>query len=337
VTSTLGAGATIVVTGATGFLGGAVARRLAVSGYAVRALGRRRPELAALTTLGIDARAVALDDASAMADACADAHAIVHAGALSSPWGHAADFYRANVLGTQHVLHAARMHAARNVRVVHISSPSVYFRFADQLDVHEDTPFPATTPTPYIATKREAETLVQTAVQDGLSVIGLRPRAIFGPGDTSLLPRLLRAAASGRLRVIGDGRTVADLTYIDNAVDAVLLALQAPHTYAGRFYNITNGDPVQLWDVIAELCTAHGSPLASGNLPRSLAMTLAKVMEFAARTVPGAAEPLLTRYSVAVLSYSQTLSIAAATRDLLYTPRVSMRDGIARTLPRSAA
>ena len=306
---------------------------LAGDGHHVRAIGRRASALADLASLGIETRAVALEDADAVADACANAHAVVHAAALSSPWGNAIDFHRANVTGTQHVLRAAQLRGAPGARVVHISSPSVYFRFADQFDVKEDAPFPRTTPSPYIATKRAAELLVSAAARDGLDVIGLRPRAIFGPGDSSLLPRLLRAAATGRLRVIGDGRTIADLTYIDNVVDAVLLALDAPKDFAGRFYNITNGEPVRLWDVIGELCAAHNTPVQLGTLPRALAMTIAQLMEVAARLRRGAAEPLLTRYSVAVLSYSQTLSIEAAAKDLRYEPRVGMREAIARTLP----
>lgn len=326
------ASALVVVTGATGFLGGAVTRRLVADGYRVRALGRNATELAALATLGAEARAVALDDADAMHAACDGAQVIVHAGALSSPWGNADAFERANVNGTRNVLSAARSAAAPNVRVVHVSSPSVYFRFADQLQVTESASQSADAPTPYIRTKRRAEQLVVEAAREGLSVIGLRPRALFGPGDTSLLPRLLRAARSGRLRVIGDGDTVADLTYIDNVVDAVLLAMQAPLVQAAPFYNITNGEPVQLWDVIGEFCAAHGTPLAAGRIPRNVAMTIARAMELASRTGLSRTEPLLTRYSVAVLSYSQTLSIDAARHDLGYEPRVKMRDAIARTL-----
>ncbi len=330
-TSRLRHGATVVVTGATGFLGGAVARRLLVDGYRVVALGRREHALSALTALGAETRVATLEDARAIADACAGADAIVHAGALSSPWGRIAEFECANVTGTRNVLAAARSRAAREVRVVHISSPSVYFRFADQLDVREDAAPSQVTPTPYIATKRAAEQLVRDAAQDGLSVVALRPRALFGPGDTSLLPRLLRAARAGRLRVIGDGRTLADLTYIDNVVDAVMGALCANVTRQ-LFYNITNGEPVQLWNVIAQFCEAHGAPLTAGRLPRGAAMALATIMEAAARAIPQRGEPLLTRYSVAVLSYSQTLSIDAARRDLHYAPRVSMADAIARTL-----
>lgn len=322
-----------MVTGATGFLGGAVARPLVREGYRVRALGRDRAALAALAACGMDARAVALDDGAAMGDACADAHAIVHAGALSSPWGAAADFYRANVVGTSRLFGAARARAAPNARVVYVSSPSVYFRYADQLDVREDTPFPDVTPSPYVATKREAEQLARAEAQEGGNVITLRPRAIFGPGDSSLLPRLLRAASTKRLRVIGDGNTIADLTYIDNVVDAVLLALQASADYAGRCYNITNGEPIRLWDVIATMCAAYGAPLQAGAIPRSFAMAVARGMEATSRTGLTRREPLLTRYSVAVLSYSQTLSIAAAMRDLGYHPRVGMADAITRTVP----
>ncbi len=319
----------VVVTGATGFLGGAVVARLHAMGVPVRALGRNASALAALQAGGVDARAVALDDRDAMLTACAEASAILHCGALSAPWGRYADFEAANVHGTAHVLEAARQSGAR---VVCISSPSVYFRFLDREMLREDAAQDGDAPTPYITTKRAAERLVNAAVADGVWVVGLRPRALFGPGDTTLLPRLLRAARSGRLRVIGDGKTLADLTYIDNAVDAVLAALNAPVHCRGRWYNITNGEPHRLWEVLSTLCAMLDAPLRSGRIPRSVAMAVATLLERIAARRSDYPEPVLTRYSVAVLSYHQTLDIGAARRDLGYEPRVSMVEGLGRTV-----
>lgn len=319
----------IVVTGATGFLGGAVAARLRAMGVPVRALGRNRAVLAALQAGGVDARSVALDDRDAMLAACADARAILHCGALSSPWGRLADFEAANVRGTAHVLESARQSGAR---VVHISSPSVYFRFGDREMLREDAAQDGDAPTPYIATKRAAERLVNAAVVDGVWAIGLRPRALFGPGDTTLLPRVLRAARSGRLRIIGDGQTRADLTYIDNAVDAVLAALDAPDACCGRWYNVTNGEPHRLWEVLGTLCGMLDAPLQSGRIPRGVAMTVATLLERVAARRSGYPEPILTRYGVAVLSYHQTLDIRSAQTELGYQPRVSMFDGLIRTI-----
>ena len=316
-----------LVTGGTGFVGGALARRLHAQGARVMALGRNPEAGAALAREGIGFVRADLADAVAVAEACQGQDMVFHCGALASPWGPYARFYAANVTGTENVIDGCQQHGVQ--RLIHVSTPSVYFGTQPRLNVREDAPLPAKPLSHYAATKRLAELAVERAHAAGLPTITIRPRAIFGPGDNVLLPRLLRQVRSGRLRVIGAGDTVADLTYIDNVVDALLLCAEAPAHALGRTYNITNGETVRLWDLVARLCVALGYPPPHKRISMRAALAVAGALEAVYTLLPGR-EPPLTRYTVRMLAQDATLDITAARRDLGYAPRVSIEDGLTR-------
>jgi nucleoside-diphosphate-sugar epimerase len=142
------------------------------------------------------------------------------------------------VAGTRAALAFARAGGAR--RFVHISTPSLYFRFRDQPGVREDAPLPSPV-NAYTATKHLAEELVRA--ETGLDTLILRPRGLYGKGDMALLPRLLRAAQSGPLPLIRDGTAETDLTHVEDVVDAAIAALDAPESLATRVFNISGGEP----------------------------------------------------------------------------------------------
>lgn len=317
-----------LVTGATGFLGKALARRLLARGDEVTALGRNPVMLAALEREGMRPLRADLADADAVRAACQGQDVIFHSGALSSPWGPSQDFYRANLLGTQNVIAGCEAAGAR--RLVHVSTPSIYFRFGPRLNVREDASLPEQPANEYTRTKRLAEAEIDRAFARGLPVISIRPRALFGEGDNAILPRLIRRLRSRRLPVIGDGQNITDLTYIENAVDALLLCAEAPAELLGRKYNITNGEPLLLWGLVRKLCDALGYEFPRRQVPYALALGLAGVMEFTCRLLPGQPEPLLTRYMVGLLAQSTTLDISAARRELGYQPRISVDEGFWR-------
>ncbi|HLA62861.1 MAG TPA: NAD-dependent epimerase/dehydratase family protein [Rhodothermales bacterium] len=320
----------ILVTGATGFLGGHAARLLLKRGHDVVGTGRDAAAGAALERDGIPFVQGALADTEALARATEGCEAVVHSAALSSPWGRAIDFHRANVEGTRYVLAAARAAGAR--RFVHVSTPSIYFTGKDRLDIPEDTPLPAHYPSHYPTTKREAEGVVRTEAGP-LEAVLLRPRALFGPGDGTILPRLLAAHRTGRLRIVGDGQNVVDLTYIDNAALACALAVEAPAADVnGHAFNVTNGEPVRLWDFVSRVLTALGMEPPTKHVPYRVAYAAAAALEAVARLRPGRPAPTLTRYSVALLALSQTLDLTAARERLGYTPAVSLDDGLERTV-----
>ena len=318
----------ILVTGATGSLGGVTARRLAALGHTVAATGRDLARGAALARDGIGFAAADLSDSRAIAELVRGQQAVIHCGGLSSPWGRAGDFNRINVEGTRAVVDAA---LANRARLVFVSSPSIYADYRDRLDITEELAPAARPVNAYAASKLAAERIVAAAVHRGLDAAIIRPRAIFGENDTALLPRLIRVASKGVLPLIDGGRAVVDLTYVGNAADVLMAAALLERPLGGRCYNISNGEPVTVADLYRRIVGLLGLRVRFINLPFGLAYAIAGAMEAAAALSPAKAEPLLTRYAIGAIGRSQTLSIAAARRDLGYRPLVSLDAGIRMT------
>lgn len=317
--------AAIAITGATGFLGGILARRLLTLGQPVIAMGRDREKLAALETLGAKAQHSDLSAGVPAADGL-QADALVHCAALSSAWGRAADFRAANIEGTRSAILLARNIGAR--RFVQISTPSLYFRFRDQPHMREDAALPAPV-NAYAATKREAEQLALAA--SDLDPVILRPRGIYGAGDTALLPRLLRAARSGPLPLVRDGAAETDLTHVDDVADAILAAIAAPLGPVQRIFNISGGEPLAIRTIAEAAATRAGTNIRWRNIPAPLLIAAARAMEAAARLQPQRPEPRITAYSAGLFAFTQTLDLSAARAHLGWTPQISFDEGLART------
>ena len=317
----------VLVTGATGFVGGRLVHRLLAAGCEVTAAGRNREQGARLEKLGARFTPLLLEDGEAVEKACRAQQAVFHCGALSSPWGRYADFYNSNVAGTRHVINGCKRHDVG--RLIHVSTPSVYFQYADRLDVDEYSPLPRKPANAYAHTKRLAEQLVAEAYAGGLPVVTIRPRAVYGPGDTALFPRLVRANERRFVPLFREGRVRMDITYVDNCVDALLLCLHAPERALGRIYNITNGEPAQFVDILSNVFDKLRMPFRAKRLPYAALYAAAALMELTAAALPGRPEPLLTRYTVGTLAFHQTLDISAARSELGYTPRIGNEQGIA--------
>lgn len=325
-------GSRILVTGATGFLGGAVARAFERDGAEVLGTGRNEAALERLQVSGIQVEPVSFEDRQRTAD-CLNAFQpdeVVHCAAKSAPYGPRPEFVSANVEGTQNLLEASRQAGVR--RFVHVSSPSIYCAGAPLHNVDEQAPLPPRSINAYAETKRLAESLVRRAHGAGLPCVILRPRAIYGPGDNALFPRLLRALKDGKLPIIGDGTNRIDLTYIDDAVASTRLALSAAPRCLGRAYNITSGESVRLWDLIATLADRLGLEPPRRRISRRSARRAATALEAIHRVFRRAGEPRLTRHTVDSLSLDATLDISAARRELGYEPAVSVSEGVERFL-----
>lgn len=324
----------ILITGATGFVGSRLTEFLATQpGGQVTATGRRIN--AGQLTIPPNVRFVAgdLSDRSFTDQLLTGVDVVVHAAALSSPWGDYADFHRANVIATENLLASAREAGVQ--RLVHISTPSIYFDGRDRFDIREEDPLPTRFVNHYANTKFLAEGLVRLS---GLPYVILRPRAIIGRGDTVIMPRLIRARQENRLRVVGDGQNVVDLTSVSNLVDAIWLAINAPDSALGEAYNITNGQPVPLWPFVNQVLTQLRMPLGDASpgeaspgpkrIPYGLLYVLAGLSEVRARWLGGGREPALTRYGVGVLAKSCTLNIDKVRQRLGYTPRQTVEEAI---------
>ena len=319
----------VLVTGATGFLGGAVARNLKERGWEVIATGRNPEAGENLRAQDIFFAACDLArDPERLGTLLKGCDAAVHCAALSSPWGTWSAFRSANVTATRHVIQACQKAAVP--RLVHISSPSVSFAFKDQHDLREDAPWVEQPANFYIATKREAERMALAADSETLSVLVLRPKALTGQGDTTLLPRLMRVAGKGVFPLLGQGDPMLDLTWIEDAIAAVYQALEAPQECSGRVYHITSGHPLPRSVVLDTVFRAAELNVRYRRIPLGKAMAVAGALEFFSRVFTARRwEPPLTRYTVGALGLTQTLDISAARRDLHYDPSANLAELLA--------
>ncbi len=315
------------VTGGTGFLGKALARRFLQLGHDVTVLGRNKEIGSKLEREGIRFVAGDLEDAKLMEELIENQDYVFHCGALSSPWGKFQRFYQANVIGTKNVIAGCERHQVR--RLIHVSTPSLYFYHNNRLDVKEGDSLPQKFINHYAHTKYLAEIEIDRAFSRGLPVITIRPRAIFGPEDTTIIPRLIEVNKKRFIPLVDGGRARIDLTYVENVVDALLLCMESPEHTIGKKYNITNGENVVFRDVLQQLFTYMDAPMKTKEISFKKAMKLAGLFEWVSTYLLLGKEPLLTKYTVSVLGNSQTLDIEAAKCDLGYTPKVGIEEGIA--------
>ena len=320
--------ARILVTGATGFLGGSVVRALGRAGADVVAAGRDPVKCAELARLGVTTLCRDLADPFDDAEMAAlrDVRSIVHCAALSAPFGRRADFDRANIRATAHLVDLAARLGVR--RFVHVSTPAVYFRFRDQIDLVETTPLPPPI-NDYARTKRMGEAIVTACAEIGPIV--LRPRGIYGAGDTALLPRLARAVASGPLPLFRGGTAATDITHVDDVVAAVLAALAAPRTVEGEIFNVSGGVGLPIRHIVGAVCDRLALVPRWRAVPLALARPVVAMIERAAKIWPGAPEPRVTVYGLGIFAHTQTLNIAKAAGLLGWAPRISFEEGLART------
>jgi len=318
----------ILVTGGTGFLGRHVIWRLAALGHNVVFTGRQQKMAEQVIEHSpAHVKYICLhhgkeNSQQRLNQLAQGMDAIVHCAALSSPWGKFDDFYQANVISTQQVIAACK--SANIQRLVHISTPSLYFDFRDRLNIKEDEPLP-TPVNHYARTKGLAEVLVMNA-SIAQRVI-LRPRALFGPWDNTLLPRLLRVIEQGAIPLMNGGKANLDITYIGNAVDAVVLALTKPLARPLNIYNVTNGEPLCLDQLLTQLSKAFSLTLRTRRIPWHLVSVATWFVEKYS-LLTRSSEPNITRYSAGVLAFSQTLDISAIRNELGYQPSVSITQGL---------
>jgi 2-alkyl-3-oxoalkanoate reductase len=309
----------VLITGSSGFVGGHLFERFSAMGWRVRGLGRRPSARPGYFVHDLTRPLPESEDAL-------PPDVVIHAAARASPWGRWRDFERQNVLATRHVLEYCERRG--RPRLIFISSSSVYYRPCHQLGITEETP-PADRPVnAYAATKQRAEELVRS--YPGEWAI-LRPRAVFGEGDTVLLPRILHGARAGRLPLLKapGGPVVGDLIYIDNLVDCVVRA--ASDRGIAGCYNLTNAEPIAIWDFLLDLLRRLDVPPPARVVPVRTAMVLAGLMEgFYTAFLPGR-EPPMTRFGIHVFAYSKTFDVSKMVADL-GPPRVSLAEGVERTV-----
>ncbi len=321
----------VLVTGGGGFLGQALVRRLLQRGDQVRLFARG--EYPSLVEAGAESVRGDIREASAVLAAVEGCDAVVHCAAMIGDGGRFRDFYRTNVVGTQNVIAACRAH--RVSRLVFTSSYAVVHGGEDLEGVDESHPYPLHPLAHYPHTKAIAEQEVLNANDDTLSTVSLRLHLLWGPGDTQLLPRAIARARAGTLRFPRGPAKRIDCTYIDDAVNAHLLALDrvAPGAAcAGRAYFITQGTPLPMKELVTRVLGAVGvPPPPEGPFTPGMLYLAGSLIETAYR-LPGLSrrEPPLTRFLARQVTTAHWFDTSAARRDLGYQPTVSIEEGLRR-------
>ena len=310
----------VLVTGASGMLGRVTATALAERGDDVTVLQRRPAGLPCREVLGDVA------DPAVVARAVEGQDAVLHLAAKVDVTGRWAEYLRANVEGTRTVVDACRR--AGVGRLVHVSSPSVAHGGSALVGVGAGPADPQRARGHYARSKAVAETAALAADSAELAVLVVRPHLVWGPGDTQLVERVVERARAGRLPVIGSGAALIDTTYVDNAVDALVAAVDVPAH--GEALVVSNGEPRPVAEVIARLCRAAGVPAPRRRVPVGVAWAAGAAVEAVWAATQRRDTPPLTRFLTGQLSTAHWFDQRRTRAVLRWSPRVPLAEGFAR-------
>jgi nucleoside-diphosphate-sugar epimerase len=317
--------ASAFVTGGSGFIGGRLIQRLRADGHAVRALARSERAAERIRVLGAEPVSGDLADPAAMRAGAGGCELAFHAAATLGDWGEPEEFRRGNVEGTGNALQACAEAGVR--RFVHVGTEAALMAGQPLIEVDETAPLRPDSPALYSATKARAEELVLAANREGFETVVVRPRFVWGRGDTTLLPALVAMVSSGRFAWIGGGRHRTSITHVDNTVEGLVLG--ATRGAPGNAYFVTDGEPVVFREFVGELLATQGLTAPSRSMPAWLGRALATAGEAAWRRLPLPGRPPLTRFAYWVSSQECTIRIDKAREQLGYAPTKTITAGLA--------
>jgi nucleoside-diphosphate-sugar epimerase len=312
------------VTGGSGFIGGRLVRRLVRDGWSVRALARSERSERAVVELGAEPVPGELGDADSIAAGAEGCELAFHLAAHLGDYGPWKEFERGNVEGTGNALDGCSRAGVR--RFVHCGTEAALMAGEPLVHVDETAPLRPDSPAPYPATKAKAEQLVCDANREGFETIVLRPRFVWGAGDTTLLPEMVKMVEAGRFVWVGGGGQFTDTTQVENVVEGLMLAAEkgAP----GEAYFVTDGEPVVFREFVSDLLRTQGVEPPSRSMPAWLGRPVATGGELAWRLLPLPGRPPLARFTYWVLTQECTIDITKAHRELGYEPIVSREEGL---------
>ncbi len=313
------------VTGGSGFIGGALVRRLVAEDSSVKALARSERSAAAVEALGAEPVRGDLGDRAAIEAGAAGCDTAFHLAAHLGTWGRREDFVRDNVTGTENALAGCRAAGVR--RFVHCGTEAALIAGDPLVEVDETAPLRPDSKALYSSTKAMAEQAVRDASDDGFEAVVLRPRFVWGAGDTTLLPGILGMVEQGRFAWIGGGAHLTDTTHVDNVVEGLLLA--AAKGRAGEAYFVTDGDRVVFREFVSALIETQGAEPPTRSVPAAVAGPLAAGSETIWRLLRLGGEPPLTRFALWVSSQECTIDISKARSELGYEPVKTREQGLA--------
>ena len=313
----------ILVTGATGFLGSRLIEKLNSLNYIneIIATGRKLRKTHFVESQKIKYVLGDLSDKLFVNQITSEVDILINCASLSSPWGTYSDFEKANIDTQINLIEASKNNKVK--KIIYISSPGVYYEFKDIINISEKEPLPKTFVNHYSKTKFLAEELLKSSK---VPYIIFRPKAIIGRGDHVIVPRLIKAYDEQKLKIVGNGNNLIDLTPVSNVVDAIILAVNNDNAINETF-NLSNGKPVKLWDVINYVLKKLDRTIVTKKVPYWIAYLVSYTYELHSK-VFNTGEPTTTRYSIGVLAKSCTLNIEKAFNLLKYVPNQTTEEAI---------
>ena len=316
---------TAFLTGGSGFIGGRLVSRLAGEGWTVRALARSDASERAVAELGAEPVRGDLDDPASIAAGAEGTDVAFHLAAHLGDYGRWEDFERGNVAGTQNTLDGCARAGVR--RFVHCGTEAALMAGEPLVNVDETAPLRPDSPAPYPATKAKAEQLVRDANREGFETVVLRPRFVWGLGDTTLLPQMVEMVEAGRFVWVGGGGQLTETTHVANVVEGLMLAASAGSP--GEAYFVTDGEPVVFREFVSDLLRTQAVEPPTRSIPAWLGGAMTTVGEPAWRLLPLPGRPPLARFAYWILTQECTIDDSKARRELGYSPPVTRAEGLA--------
>lgn len=314
----------ILLTGATGFLGGYIIEELLEHNYQIIAFGRNEEKGKSLEKKGVIFFKGDLRNKNDLFLAAEGVDGIIHAGALSTLWGKWESFYDINVLGTENILQICSEQKIK--KMVFISSPSIYSKPQNQLNICEKDSPNENNLNFYIKSKIIAEKKIKEYLK--VPTIILRPRGLFGIGDTSIIPRILQLNQKVGVPLFFGGKQKIDITCVENVALASRLALESNNTIIGETFNISNDEPLEFKYILDLFFKELDFQPKYLKLNYNCVKVFVSFLENFYKVFKISKEPPLTKYTLYLLRYSQTLSIEKAKIKLGYQPKITILEGI---------
>ncbi|MCP3994797.1 MAG: NAD-dependent epimerase/dehydratase family protein [bacterium] len=311
----------VLITGGTSLVGGEVADRLSDRGDEV-VMFQRHPG-----PPSYEQRLGDLTDAVAVTVAMAGIDAVIHAAARVGIVGDWAEFEATNIIGTANVIAAAR--AERVSRMVQVSSPSVAHTGESLIGAGAGTADPEGVRGHYSRSKAEAEQLALAASSANFPVVAVRPHLLWGPGDTQLVARMVDRARAGRLATIGSGLALIDTTYVTNAADAIIAALDRAPEIGGRAFVVSNGQPRPVAEMVARIVRAAGLEPPRLKVPYRLAKAGGIAVEKLWDRSDRDDDPPITAFLAEQLATAHWFDQRETREALDWEPLVSLDEGFA--------
>ena len=316
-----------LVTGGGGFLGAALVRKLLDEAWEINTL--QRGDYPFLTEWGANVFRGDILNKDKVIEAMQGCDIVFHVAAKAGVWGDYVDYYQANVVATENIISACQQLGVQYL--VYTSTPSVVFDGKNEIGINERTEFPREYFNAYQETKAFAEQKVIAANSQTLKTVALRPHLIWGPGDRHLVPRVINRAKSGKLKLVGNGQNKVDSCYIDNAVQAHLVAakeIMSRGRCSGKVYFISNGEPIAMADLLNKILASAGLNEINKSVNPAIAYLVGWLLEITYTLLNIKEEPIMTRFVAKQLSTSHWFDLTAAKKELNYRPDVTIDEGM---------